>query len=871
MFHISLSFLVCIIISNLAFSQGIYDTYNGFTVPVQINLPSNEVHPALWFQSAGITDLKNKKNQDAYALTLWKRVDSVISKYQSQTPSATTFNTRPIMAKLLAFSWLMKGDTVARRKAIDCLMLAYGNVPRTATSANFSDAYDEIYRATWIQNYCAAYDWMKPSLTVAQDTAIRNLIAAEAVLLRNNMVAGVKYAPRPHNHRSKPAWGLVTAALTLSSDARANDWLQFGLTQANTVTKYMFSADGLYREGSHYFLYSAVNFIPYLWQLKEVTGAGHFTYYKPVFEMIVKLRNSKGWLPCIEDSYVKPFPTDMVAGAYKNTQTELHQSASLASVLQWHWNETSFFTLGYTGASDDVTWELDEYLTYDPTVAASAPTYNGSIKTNSGTVLMRDSAGLGVKPSRYLLFNGVAECDNHQHADLLSYIMEYNGTILSCDPGYGKDGFSDAKRDWYISANAHNTLMAKGSAPLDWSDNKGPIDKYFLDAPWLTLSEKSAKTAAVNGTLIRGIAFIDKKFWIVYDAAASAASTSYLLNIHSRGAANITGNKAVWQTATDKYGSEQKMMSVVASSATAVYSVKNGYTSLFKDEVAQQYLEAAVTDDSVAFIHLVYPSSVAGQFPNVVGYTQNAIPVIEFRSTPKQLCFINNRNTAADIGPVGSDAVFTHVQYDTVTQAVKQFTLTNAKSLSFTGGVIFSADKPVTISGDRTETWVNKFILDTVKTATVVKIAPSFSTDSTITVTFNGTVVPHAIVNKMVVVTVQGNGLLIIKSGTVGMRGPHKNKNSGVKTFSVIGNYPNPFNNATRIRLLVPERSPLKLSIHTALGEQVRTYALDDVSGELDMFWDGKNEAGEVLPSGMYLIAATNGKQVIANKCLMMK
>ena len=34
---------------------------------------------------------------------------------------------------------------------------------------------------------------------------------------------------------------------------------------------------------------------------------------RPAFETIVATRNGKGWLPNLYDSYIKPFPLDMVA------------------------------------------------------------------------------------------------------------------------------------------------------------------------------------------------------------------------------------------------------------------------------------------------------------------------------------------------------------------------------------------------------------------------------------------------------------------------------------------------------------------------------------------------------------------------------
>ena len=385
-----------------------YDTYSGFTVPTNPVLPAVETHPSLWFKQSEVAALKSKKDNDSYALKIWSAIQSDITKYSTKTPASQSINERPRMAKILAFGWQMNGDTAVRNKAIETLMLAYDNVPRTETTADFSGDYDEIYRATWLQNYCDAYDWLFNSLTPAQNSAIRNKLIRETQILRNNMIAGAKYATRPHNHKSKPAWGIITAALTLSSESGAADWLQFGLSMANTVTKYQFSSDGIYREGSHYFIYSLVNFLPYLWNYKNVSGVDHFQYYKPCFEMPVLQRNSKGWIPNIEDSYVKPVPTHMAAKAFVNTPTKLHSKEPLAKILQWNWFNTNFFTVDYTGATNDVVWNINEYITYDPSILQAAPDIKTNIKTDCGAVIFRDNDSYSKPNTKYLYFNGVS-------------------------------------------------------------------------------------------------------------------------------------------------------------------------------------------------------------------------------------------------------------------------------------------------------------------------------------------------------------------------------------------------------------------------------------------------------------------------------
>jgi hypothetical protein len=71
--------------------------------------------------------------------------------------------------------------------------------------------------------------------------------------------------------------------------------------------------------------------------------------------------------------------------------------------------------------------------------------------------------------------------------------------------------------------------------------------------------------------------------------------------------------------------------------------------------------------------------------------------------------------------------------------------------------------------------------------------------------------------------------------------------------FVVYQNYPNPFNPSTRIRYDLPEKSFVTITIHDLLGRNVRTLVkeLQD-AGQQSVVWDGKNEDGFSLSTGIY-------------------
>lgn len=81
-----------------------------------------------------------------------------------------------------------------------------------------------------------------------------------------------------------------------------------------------------------------------------------------------------------------------------------------------------------------------------------------------------------------------------------------------------------------------------------------------------------------------------------------------------------------------------------------------------------------------------------------------------------------------------------------------------------------------------------------------------------------------------------------------------KDINPGVPSaFTLHQNYPNPFNPATNIRYDLPNSAQVNLAIYTLLGEKVRTLvAGQQPAGAHTVQWDGRDEAGAQVASGVY-------------------
>lgn len=72
--------------------------------------------------------------------------------------------------------------------------------------------------------------------------------------------------------------------------------------------------------------------------------------------------------------------------------------------------------------------------------------------------------------------------------------------------------------------------------------------------------------------------------------------------------------------------------------------------------------------------------------------------------------------------------------------------------------------------------------------------------------------------------------------------------------FALRQNYPNPFNPTTTIRFDLPVASFVSLKLYDLLGQEVRTLVNGDrTAGFHTVSWDGRNELGSAVPSGIYL------------------
>jgi hypothetical protein len=90
--------------------------------------------------------------------------------------------------------------------------------------------------------------------------------------------------------------------------------------------------------------------------------------------------------------------------------------------------------------------------------------------------------------------------------------------------------------------------------------------------------------------------------------------------------------------------------------------------------------------------------------------------------------------------------------------------------------------------------------------------------------------------------------------------------------FELMANYPNPFNPSTTIEYALKENSQVSLVIYNTLGEKVKTLVNEEqISNRYQVTWDGTNDLGAKVSSGVYIYRITAGNFVSTHKMILMK
>jgi metal-sulfur cluster biosynthetic enzyme len=92
------------------------------------------------------------------------------------------------------------------------------------------------------------------------------------------------------------------------------------------------------------------------------------------------------------------------------------------------------------------------------------------------------------------------------------------------------------------------------------------------------------------------------------------------------------------------------------------------------------------------------------------------------------------------------------------------------------------------------------------------------------------------------------------------------------QAYVLTQNYPNPFNSSTEISFTLPQRGEVELSIYNLAGQKIATLVQGTRgAGTYTVHWNGRDDSGKELASGVFLYQMRAGKQVKTLKLLLLR
>jgi hypothetical protein len=108
--------------------------------------------------------------------------------------------------------------------------------------------------------------------------------------------------------------------------------------------------------------------------------------------------------------------------------------------------------------------------------------------------------------------------------------------------------------------------------------------------------------------------------------------------------------------------------------------------------------------------------------------------------------------------------------------------------------------------------------------------------------------------------------------GIVGWYGGTDLAEVSPQRFALHPNVPNPFNPETMIRFDLPYRASVRLEVFDVLGQRMRVLVAGTLSGGIhEAMWDGRDQAGTPVSSGLYLYRLQAGEYEQMRRMLLLK
>ncbi|MBN1290444.1 MAG: T9SS type A sorting domain-containing protein, partial [Candidatus Latescibacteria bacterium] len=115
----------------------------------------------------------------------------------------------------------------------------------------------------------------------------------------------------------------------------------------------------------------------------------------------------------------------------------------------------------------------------------------------------------------------------------------------------------------------------------------------------------------------------------------------------------------------------------------------------------------------------------------------------------------------------------------------------------------------------------------------------------------------------------QGINKVVIAEGTTG---PTAVSESEPESITIIGNYPNPFNQNTTLHFSLQQSGFVELVVYNMMGQQIRELISVTMNfGNHTVSWDGRDNFGNDVSSGIYISRLSTENAIITGRMTLIK
>jgi len=602
--------------------------------------PERTDYPRLIYTADQLPEIAGRLDRYPYDV-LYARVLSRASRTPNLDPDGDYDAPREYsnanIAKSCAFAYAVSGDPAYLDKAV----LILENLATVLEPFSVDLFQYDIHIAEALQGYCQAFDILMGTGDLPEEDRVSiegrlgSLTEGFFCVWASEWCA--YYEEQSNNHHTKMATAIGIAAITINQHSMAQVWIDYAMHHVTQDLELLTTPDGGYAEGPDYWVYSAVNVLPFAWAYHTFTGGlgevfedrpcgagglvqdGPQSYVEDYFtapaiqalgEWMIKIRQPDGTHPPFDDSNQGGYFNGMMAGVHGD------------GVFAWDWLNAPGAPL-VTESCADLT--VDMIVGFDDTLPALEPEWNPTqFMPEAGQAVMRSGWGTD---DTYLLFlaeNGKAREMGyaHEHPDGLSFILYAEGETLAMDSGYIKWDDHDLVRH----ADNHNLVLVDGQGPSSPTvvGVGGKTDAFFSDYFTTGFMDYCAAWTEHNSTTHhRDLLFPGRRFVLVADTLEGwDADHTYQWLLHgngggsTEGAFSLTGEGGVWQIG------DARLDAAVTSteSAPSLRSYEDYHGFSYGQIETHQVLEASAAGRDVRFLSLLCPSPSAGPLPSLAVY-----------------------------------------------------------------------------------------------------------------------------------------------------------------------------------------------------------------------------------------------------------